>query len=132
MFSLVHTACSSSIRLSDDRILLPLASIVASSQNGDDPASDLVDTGTNAWCSVEPVNSGPHIVLTFTQPVVLTHMTGRGGVAGLSYVTEFSIQSQIGGVFEQYQQPNGTIVSHCSAVLCKRSHVSWVLMITCF
>ena len=113
MSSLFHTACSSS-RLSNDRSLLPLTAIVASSQTDDDPASDLVDTGNTAWCSDELLDTGPHIVLTFSQPVVLTHMIGRGGVGGLSYVTEFSIQSQISGPFEEYQQQqlsNGTIVS---------------------
>ena len=106
------TACPNGFQaLSNNRTLLPLASINASSEENGDPARELVDTGDGEWCSVESLESGPHILLDFTQPIVLTHMRGRGSNLGFSYVTEFSIQSQNGGSLEQYQQPNGATVS---------------------
>ena len=106
------TACPNGFQtLSSDRTLLPLASINASSEVNDDPARDVVHTGGGEWCSVESLESGPHILLDFTQPIVLTHMRSRGANLVLSYVTEFSVQSQNGGTLEQYQQPNGATVS---------------------
>ena len=106
------SACPNGFQaLSNDRTLLPLASINASSEEDDDPARDLVHTGDEEWCSDQSIESGPHILLDFTQPIVLTHMRSRGGGLGFSYVTEFSVQSHNGSSLEQYQQPNGATVS---------------------
>ena len=104
-------ACPTVHTVSSNRSLLPLESISASSDNGHDPAKDLVDTGDEEWCSTEALSSGPYIQLNFSQPIVLTHMRGRGGDGGFSYVTQFSIQSKKNGSFEHYHQPNAETVS---------------------
>ena len=108
---LQNIACSTVHTVSSDRSLLPLESISASSENSDDPAKDLVDTGLEEWCSTEALSSGPYIQLNFSQPIFLTHMRGRGGDGGFSYVTQFSIQVKNNGSFEQYHQPNEETVS---------------------
>ena len=104
-------ACSTVQAVSRNRSLLPLESISASSENSDDPAKDLVDTGYEEWCSNEALDSRPYIQLKFSQPIVLTYMRGRGGDGGRAYVTRFSIQAKKNGSFEQYQQPNEETVS---------------------
>ena len=87
-----------------------MASITASSETNKRPARYLVDTGDDEWCSNEPLQTGPHILLNFTQAIVLTHMKERGASWGLSYVTQFSLQCENGEIFQDYEQPNGETV----------------------
>ena len=90
----VSTACESESLLSaEDNDLLD--SITASLADEGDPASHVIDSGFGAWCSVEPFTDNspaPYIQLNFTRTIFLTHMTARGGLAGLSYVTEFMLE----------------------------------------
>ena len=107
---LLVLVCSSYQTLSNNRSFLPLASISASSEINIRPARYLVDTGDDEWCSNEPLQTGPHILLNFTQAIVLTHMEGRGASMGHSYVTQFSLQYENGEMFQDYEQANGETV----------------------
>ena len=112
-YSIAHVllvlVCSNYQTLSNNRSILPLASISASSEVNKRPARYLVDTGDDEWCSIEPLQTGPHILLNFTQAIVLTHMEGRGA-SWNSYVTQFSLQYKSGEMFQDYEQPNGGTV----------------------
>ena len=93
----VYVVCDESTLLSAERDFL--GPITASSASDDDPAEDVVDTGSDSWCSSEPFQAGsaPYIQLNFSTPVVLTYMRARGEsnfIIFLSYVAEFRLEVQ--------------------------------------
>ncbi len=91
---ITFAACEGESQVSreDSDILGP---ITASSADEDDPAEDVVDSGSNAWCSIEEFmddSPAPYIQLNFTTVVSVTHMRARGGSVGFSYVTAFRLE----------------------------------------
>ena len=106
---LLVLVCSSFQTLSNNRSILPLASITASSETNKRPARYLVDTGEDELCSNEPLQTGPYIMLNFTQAIVLTYMKERGA-SWNSHVTQFSLQYENSEMSQDYEQPNGETV----------------------
>ena len=80
--------------LSTNRSLLPLSSITASSAMSDNPPEHVVDMTETGWCTAEQFSDTqptPYIVFNFTEIVAITYMRARGGLFGLAYVTEFTL-----------------------------------------
>ena len=99
--------------------------ISASSETSDDPVQHLVTRSRDRWCSVESFDSRPSATLNFTHPVALVNMTARGGVAGFSYVTNFSVEvfNETTGQFMTYSFSGDQIV-------CTSPNISYVIDVT--
>ena len=123
----LHTVCSSDSidSVSTNMSLLPPNSISASSETSDDPVQHLVTRSRDSWCSVESFDSRPSATLNFTHPVALVNMTARGGVAGFSYVTNFSVEvfNETTGQFMTYSFSGDQIV-------CTSPNISYVIDVT--
>ena len=71
--------------------LLPLANIVASSENPVDPAEDIITNGF--WCTSvgsAPTVGGEYVNFTFTEPIVLLALQSSG--RSDSYVNSFTFE----------------------------------------
>lgn len=82
---------SSQQTITANRSLLPLANIVASSEDPVDPAEDIITNGF--WCSsVSDAStvSGQHVNFTFTEAIVLLAIQSSG--RGNSYVNNFTFE----------------------------------------
>ncbi len=100
-----NAACDNETLLTANSDLLdPSSSITASSATSGDPVQDLVNRGSQAWCSTEDFALEPYVELNFTSVVSLSYMIARGGVLRLSYVTEFRLEvlDEDSGVFAMY------------------------------
>ena len=73
--------------ISDNRSLLPLENIQASSESPLYPTANIANSG---WCTNAPSFIGEYVNFTFTQPVVLTMILSSSVFIG-HYVNNFSI-----------------------------------------